>query len=264
METGKEVVKAVIDESKALIKPVYEDLAQPAVKEIGTTLGRSVHALLSPIRGLCWGFEKIEHVTIQGLEKRLEKVATEKQKTPDPEIAVPLMQALTYTAQNDTLREMYLNLLANSMNSDYDKAVHPSYVDLIKQMNRLDALVFQKLTRYSEKYIPVIRPRIILREQNKFMIAAMPEYFLGWIVEMFDIFDISTCLVRLSRLGLIEIDLLSSVLSDEYDKLESSELLNSIFNAYTKVHANTEYELEAKKGVLSVNEFGKRFAEACL
>ncbi len=38
-----EIVKAIAEESKPLIKPVYDDLVQPAAREIGTALGRTVH-----------------------------------------------------------------------------------------------------------------------------------------------------------------------------------------------------------------------------
>ena len=160
-----EIAKTAIEEGKALAKPVYEDLAQPAVKEVGTTLGRTVRVLLSPVRGLCWGFEKIEQVVTEGVERRLAKIPVEKQKTPEPEIAVPLMQALTYTAQNDTLREIYLNLLANAMNSDYEKDVHASYVEIIKQMNRLDVLVIERLISVKDN-IKAITPNVSIKGRN--------------------------------------------------------------------------------------------------
>jgi hypothetical protein len=255
-----EIVKTAVEESKALVKPVYEDLAQTAVKEVGTTLGRTVHTLLFPVRGLCWGFEKIEEIVTSGLEKRLEKVSEDKRHTPEPEIAVPLMQALTYTAQNDTLREMYLNLLANAMNGDYDKVVHTSYVEIIKQMNRLDVLVFTKIAK-ENGYIKAITPNIALKGTDKVFSKALPMWFLGWVIEEFDIFDISACLVRLSRLGLIDLMYDRTAGSDNYDELESSDLIVSWVNAYRVKH---DVELVSMKNVLFVNEFGQRFAEACL
>lgn len=259
----KELIKPIVEEGKALVKPVYEDLAQPAVKEVGTTLGRAVHALLFPVRGLCWGFEKIEQVVVQGLEKRLENVAPEKRKTPDPEIAVPLMQALTYTAQNDTLREVYLNLLANAMNSDFDKAVHTSYVEVIKQMNRLDILVIKELVQKKE-YIKMTTPNVSLKGQDKVVSNAMPQWFLGWVIEGFDIFDISTCLVRLARLGLIELMFDRTAGKEGYDELKSSALITSIFEQYVANYPTAELELIAAENILYVNEFGQRFAIACL
>ena len=87
----------------------------------------------------------------------MEKVPEERLKSPDPEIAVPLLQSLTYTAQNETLREMYIALLANSMDISKENVVHPSYVDIIKKMNRLDALLFEKLSK-THGYVMAINP----------------------------------------------------------------------------------------------------------
>jgi len=261
----EDISKAVEEEAKALIQPLYKDLAQPAAKEIGTVLGRTVHNLLFPVRGLCWGFEKIEQVVNSGLEKRLSKVPDEKLHTPDPEIAVPLIQALTYTAQNDTLREMYLTLLSNSMNSDLDKTVHPSYVDIIKQMNHLDAIVFKTLSASNEQYIKAITPRISLKNQRRHFVNALPQWFLGWTIEMYDIFDISACLVRLSRLGLVELMYERATVENEgYDDIRNSTLLTPIFNRYVSENQGLTLELTATNNVLYVNEFGQQFAKACL
>jgi len=43
------------DSASKLLTEVYKDTAQPAAKEGGSTLGRSVRTLLSPARGLLWG-----------------------------------------------------------------------------------------------------------------------------------------------------------------------------------------------------------------
>lgn len=89
---------------KDLATEVYKDAVSPAVSEVGKVAGRSVKVLLAPIRGFLWGWEKIEEYVEKAVQKRLEKVSEEKLKSPDPEIAVPLIQSLAYTAQNETLR----------------------------------------------------------------------------------------------------------------------------------------------------------------
>lgn len=43
-------------------------------------------------------------------------------------IAGPTLEALKYTYDEEKLREMYVNLLASSMDSRKDTIVHPSYV----------------------------------------------------------------------------------------------------------------------------------------
>lgn len=94
---------------------VYKDTFNPAVSEVGAVAGRSVKALLAPIHGLLWGWDRIEEYVENELQERLEKIPEKQIKTPDPEIAVPLLESLTYTAQNKTLRELYIALLANAM-----------------------------------------------------------------------------------------------------------------------------------------------------
>ena len=126
--------KELTDGISKLAPEVYKDLVKPAAREVGSVTGRSAKALLSPVRAFLWGWEKIENLVIDGVNKRIESIPEERRKIPDPEIAVPLIQALSYTAQNETLREMYLNLLANSIDSSMEKSVHPSFVELIKRM----------------------------------------------------------------------------------------------------------------------------------
>lgn len=253
----------VIKEASKLLPEVYKDLAQPATKEIGAVLGRSAKALLFPIRGFLWGWEKIEQVVTEGIEIRFEKIPEEKRKTPDPEIAVPLMQALTYTAQNEILREMYLNLLANSMDIDKEKDVHPSFVELIKQMNSLDAKVFDKLVSV-KGYQKAINPNISILEKNQFFIDATPEWFLGWIIEGYNIFDVSSSLIRLSKFGLIELMFDRTAGNDGYQILKEHQALIEILNKYKQTNLQLQLGITATESIVYVNEYGKQFNNACV
>ena len=253
----------VIKEASKLLPEVYKDLAQPATKEIGNVLGRSAKALLVPIRGFLWGWEKIEQVVTEGVEKRFEKIPEEKRKTPEPEIAVPLMQALTYTAQNETLREMYLNLLANSMSTDKDKDVHPSFVELIKQMNSLDAKVFDKLSSV-KGYQKTINPNISILGKNQFFVDATPEWFMGWTIQGYDIFDVSSSLIRLSKFGLIELMFDRTAGTDGYQQLKEHQVLIEILDKYRQANFQLELGITATESVAYVNEYGKQFKNACM
>lgn len=254
----------LVDEAAKLAPEVYKDLAQPTTKVVGEIAGRSVKALLSPVRGLLWGWEKIEQLVVEGLEKRFEKIPEEKLKTPDPEIAVPLMQALSYTAQNETLREMYLNLLANSMDTSKEKDVHPSFVEIIKQMNSLDAKVFDKLAS-AKGYQNVINPSISIKNTGNIFLGATPEWFVGWVIPDFSIFDISSSIIRLSKFGLVELmyDRTSSSTNGNTTQLKSHQELNLILTAYKIARPDLELEIAATNSVLYVNEYGKQFKRAC-
>jgi hypothetical protein len=250
------------EEAAKLSPELYKDLVKPAAQEVGSVAGRSARALLSPVRAFLWGWEKIEAVVVEGVHKRLEKVPEEQRKTPDPEIAVPLIQSLSYTAQNETLREMYLNLLANSMNSAMDKSVHPSFVELIKHMNALDAKVFDRLAG-TGGYQEVTNPNVTIKGQGKQFLNATPEWFIGWKIEGHDIFETSASMLRLSKFGLIELMYDRTAGSDRYDDLKSHAELTPILNRYQKANPSLELELTATLSVLYVNEYGKQFKSAC-
>jgi hypothetical protein len=252
----------IIDETSKLVPEVYKDLAQPVTKVVGEVAGRSVKALLSPVRGLLWGWEKIEQMVEDGLSKRFKEIPKESLKTPDPEIAVPLMQALSYTAQNETLKEMYLNLLANSMKISKEKDVHPSFVELIKQMNSLDAKVFDKLAS-TKGYQKAINPSISIKNEGKVFIDATPEWFIGWTIPDFNAYDVSSSLIRLSKFGIIELMFDRTAGTDLYESLKSHPDLLEILSVYQKANPDLILEIAAINSILYVNEYGKQFQRAC-
>lgn len=250
------------DEVTKLAPEVYKDLVKPAAQEVGVVAGRSAKALLSPVRAFLWSWERIEQLVVDGVNRRFEKIPEERRKTPDPEIAVPLIQSLTYTAQNDTLREMYLNLLTNSMDTAMDKSVHPSFVDLIKQMNALDAKVFDKLASVSG-YQKVTNPNVAIKGQGKVFISAVPEWFIGWKIDGSDIFDTSASMLRLSKFGLVELMFDRTAGKESYDDLVNHRELIPILDRYKMANPTLDLELTATHSIVYVNEYGKQFKEAC-
>lgn len=254
--------KEILNEAKALTPEVYKDIAKPALQEVGSVAGRTVKALLSPIRGMLWGWEQIEMFVEEGVKKKFERIPEERRKSPEPEIAVPLLQALTYTAQNETLRDMYINLLANSMDSDKEKVVHPSFVEIIKQMNTLDAKVFEKLAQ-SFHYQKIINPTIAVKNEAKFLSNATPDWYLGWTIEGYTEFDVSASLVRISKFGLIELMLDRTAGKDGYDVLENTKFLTDTLEIFKIRNPHLELEIKSTESIVYVNEYGQQFKSAC-
>ena len=87
-------VKDVIDATTGLVKavPVYEDLVQPAAKELGIAFGtvaKTVNMALSPISGMIWSYETIKDFVNQKVSEKLKKVPAENIETPNPAVAGP-------------------------------------------------------------------------------------------------------------------------------------------------------------------------------
>ena len=65
------------------------------------------------------------------VKEKLSSVPEENIVPPTPRIAVPTLQNASITEEVD-IRELYANLLANSMNKVVKDGIHPAYVEIIK------------------------------------------------------------------------------------------------------------------------------------
>lgn len=79
--------------------------------------------------------------THRKLAKKLESIPENKLKPPMPYMALQLMQDMfVYSAPNcEYLHDMFINLLASSMNVDKEHAIHPVFVNIIKGLSPTDA-----------------------------------------------------------------------------------------------------------------------------
>lgn len=81
--------------------------------------------------------------TQQKLSKRLETIPEEHLKPLPPYMALPLMQnAFTYAVPGcEYLHDMFINLLASSMDTQKDPSIHPAFISIIKNLSPTDAQV---------------------------------------------------------------------------------------------------------------------------
>jgi hypothetical protein len=148
-EDNNSTVKDVIDATTGLVKaiPIYEDLLQPTAKELGATLGtlaRTINAALTPISLVIWSFDAIREFVLTRVTEKLRNVSETDIETPNPIVAGPVLEALKYAGHEETLREMYANLLANALDKNTKDDAHPSFVEIIRQLSPEEAkmLVF--------------------------------------------------------------------------------------------------------------------------
>lgn len=87
------------------------------------------------------------------LAQKLENIDPDKIVEPEPYVAVPAIQAISYSMNSEELRNLYANLLAKAMNSDTEMQVHPAYVEIIKQMAPIDSLIFKIIMEREENPI---------------------------------------------------------------------------------------------------------------
>lgn len=160
MKSVEELAKG-IGEAVKTIPELYHDGMQPAVQETGKTLAlipKSINAALAGLQQWIAHREYNVEETKKLLAMKLKKVDADKIVPPEPYIAVPAIQALSYSMNSIDLRNMYANLLATSMNADKKWNVHPSFVEVIKQLSPDEAKLLKSLTKNS---YPIIDLRLV-------------------------------------------------------------------------------------------------------
>jgi len=151
-EMQKEIVKEAVKQIP--IKEIYDDGVKTSMKAAGDVVGllpRAINAALEPLHK--WVLQKEYNIdeTKKILQNKLNGIDPDLITPPDSYIGVPVLQAISYSMDSDELRDMYANLLASSMISETKHFVHPSFVEIIKQLSPLDAKLLN-LFRYNETY----------------------------------------------------------------------------------------------------------------
>jgi hypothetical protein len=245
--------------AEALVKPVYEDLVQPTAKELGSVLGRTVRAALSPIRALVWGAEEIEGYLHSAVTKRLSGIPPEQVQNPDPAVGGPLITALRFVGEKPNLREMYANLLATAMDRKTAEQAHPAFVEILKQLTPDEAKILAYIPTNLKR--PVITIDSINADERSRRTVLRHFSAIGWLAGCEHLHLAPSYLENLCRLGLTIIpgDARYSE-SELYQALEGSpEVL--------KVKAQIESEgrqMNVTWQVLAVTNFGTQFIDSCV
>lgn len=146
-----EKIRDVAEAVKGIVEavPVYQDVVQPAAREIGIalqTVAKTVHIALAPVSALVWGYDELREFVSTKVAGKLQGVPVERIVSPKPNVAGPALEALRYTGHEETLRDLYANLLAASMDSATAKGAHPAFVDIIRQLTPDEARLIGHLS----------------------------------------------------------------------------------------------------------------------
>lgn len=263
---SEELNKFVKDVGKTIetVPNLYNDALKLATQESGKTLAlipRAINAALVPLYQWITEREYKLAETEKLLAKKLEHVSEEKIVTPEAYVGVPAIQAISYSMDSEELRNLYANLLAKAMNSDTKNMVHPSFVEIIKQMSPLDTNVFQIILNEPEKGLPIIDliATRSISEENEEYITLQSNITP---ITLSTIKSIAISIENLSRLNLIHIDEI------EYTNGYDSIYLNKSFIELLKYYKNSlplKYnEIDEIKKTCELSILGKVFYEVCI
>jgi len=135
---------------------VYEDLLQPMAKELGQgllTLAKAVRIALAPVEGAVWSYEQLRAWLALRLTQKLSGTPPDRIVPPALQVAGPALLRLHFVAPEETLREMYANLLAAAMDSKRSASAHPSFVSILEQLSPDEALLLEAINDLEDEQL---------------------------------------------------------------------------------------------------------------
>ena len=177
---------------------------------------------------------------------------------------------------------MFENLITNNVNSDTRNKIPPRFVEIIKQMNHIDAVIFKSIIDGETSII--LKSKVSIGKDR--IATHLPKYISNF-PKVMDDFLISASLTNLSNLGLINIDFLryNNTPNIYEDCLNKNSQVNNIYfmfysqqafllklppevrNNSTNLLVNDLSEIKkeiSNKGIISLSDFGKMFSDVCL
>lgn len=201
MNELKEIVDMIPEDTK---KEIYQDGVKPAMVETGKTLSlvpRVVKNALAKVEMWCINREFMVKEFEQELQRKLESKNAENIVDADPSIFIPSAQAISYNWEKEDIKRLYLNLMASDMDITKKENVHPSFSEVIKQMDSNDVKIFTKI------YSKIVVPLYVLQKNEEKGTTPILDYLLtsDFYVNISENKVIKS-LNNLERLKLIEID----------------------------------------------------------
>ncbi len=256
------------------IDKVYDDIAHPVASEAGKFLRRiprAINAALMPVDKWIIQQEYNIEATKTELELKLKNIDPEHIVPPEPYIAVPALQSISYCMSNKELYDLYANLLAKAMVSDTKDFVHPSFVEIIKQLAPNDALVLKQFISSEQSIAAAIISlnirKIGLNAVNREQFSYGPSDLVTNIqINSLSEEQIKISIDNLKRLGLIEILDRHLINESDYEFVKASgeyERFSEKFHNWDDPQYKTESIFIDKK-MLITTPLGNKFCDICI
>lgn len=260
-----EIEKEILEQTKGVAVEVYKDALKPSVLPIGAILSylpRTIRLAFSRWEKWIVNGEESIRLTAESLKDKLAQVPEDKLVEPEAYVAVPAMQQLLYCQDNENLRDLYANLLASSMNIDKKWQVHPSFVDIIKQITPDEAKILNSMVDFKNNFMPLID--VQLYDKNSERKGGHQLFITNFTNIGLDIIEnksnICAYIDNLVRLKLLDIPATYHLTNNsKYIPLETHPILQEMIPDYYK----SIYDIGYNHKVLQITNFGLIFKRVC-
>ena len=142
------------------LSEMYKDLAQPAAKQVGGALestAKVARLVLAPIEYLAAQSERWQRY----LHRIAEQVPEEKRIEAHTQVAGPVLEGLRYVDETNIIADLFVNLLARSIDRDRVSEAHPAFVNIISQLSSDEAQIifWLRKKRYLYRQYSAFNPK---------------------------------------------------------------------------------------------------------
>lgn len=259
------IIKQTVDSVTALAKavPIYQDAVQPLAKETGKalgTVGKAVNVALAPISLVVWGYDKISNFLENRVAEKLEKVPEERISTPPPNVVGPAIEALKFTGHDETLQDLFANLIANSLDSKTVLEAHPAFVDIIKNISSDEGLILKLFA--SAQQFPMIDVKLNIKKKGGFNILHRNVSEIGKLANCKHPQLTANYLDNLCRLGLLDIPSGQRINDPKaYESLTSDPGIEQLKKQFEN---NEDLSIGFEQKFIEVTGMGRQFINACV
>lgn len=200
------------------------------------------------------------------MARKAAEVPIENVGEPALSIAGPALQALAFAHEDETIKELYLNLLRSSIDKRLMESVHPAFVDIIRQLGSYGAVLYAEIFNYGSQ---VATAQLRKEPKNEIVSSNVYVVLTRHLIEIESTEkhserqckELSAVLDNLRRLGLIEITY-SARLSDPNRDIYGWVRHRPEYKRNLELANELTDKISFKQGILGLTEFGKYFAEA--
>lgn len=293
MTTPDAPLGSLAEAGKEIIPKVYEDILQPAAKEVGHSLGGVVRTALRPVNAIVWTADQastwLESKVTQLLNTR--GVPADNVTSPSPQVLFEVIRGIQATGEDveGELREMYAALLATSMDRDASLTAHPAFGQLLHQMVSDEAKLIRLLARRSPALVNIRLDAAHIHrspnDQQPYVGQRLSRELesLSYEASCTHVSITPAYLDNLKRLGLVttqeeRINEFSKEFPPSAPPLEPTDIrvwlfaydysrvreLLEEFSSFRKVGDVTSTSVTVQLGTMSLTSFGSQFVKACV
>jgi hypothetical protein len=202
--------------------------------------------------------EYFEDTFPQEMGAKIADIPDEELITPAASVAVPALQGLSYTFDEPTLKEMYLNLLAAASNVRRAGQVHPAFAEIIKQLAPKEADFLDWISAHPDG-LHVVRARDVLGDPltaSEVLISALIPAGYRAEDDPEEKFPLATWVDNWQRLGLVNAVFVELLSLDEHRWVRQSP-------DYVRFRKQSGIStVSFDKGLIRVTSFGRQFFRA--